>query len=53
VCSSIDHWAKKCSHHKGRKPQSAVNIVTIVVDGTSGYTKFPSVLCVSIYNLVN
>ena len=50
MCSSIDHWAKRCPNGKGRKPpqgQRSINIVTIgnTNDGTSGYD-IPSIFSV-------
>jgi hypothetical protein len=50
VCRSLDHWAKKCPNHKGRKPQPEQKIVNMVVSssrgGTSGYGNLPYVLLV-------
>jgi hypothetical protein len=50
VCGSLDHWAKKCPNHKGRKPQSKQKTVNMVVSssggGTSGYGNSPYVLLV-------
>jgi hypothetical protein len=49
VCSSPDHWVKKCTNCKGRKPlpeQKTANMVTITGDGTSGYGNLPFVLLV-------
>jgi hypothetical protein len=50
MCGLTDHWAKKCSNHKGRKlqpEQKTVNMVTGAGGGTSGYGNLPSVLLVS------
>jgi hypothetical protein len=49
VCGSLDHWAKKCPNHKGRKSQpeqKTVNMVISAGDGTSGYINLPCVLLV-------
>jgi hypothetical protein len=50
VCGSPDHWAKKCSNRKGRKPQSEQKTSNMVVSssggGTSGYGNLPYVLSV-------
>jgi hypothetical protein len=53
MCGSPDHWAKKCSNHKGRKHQSEQKTANMVVsssgDGTSGYGNLPSILSVFQY----
>jgi hypothetical protein len=47
VCGSTDHWAKKCPHRKGRKPeQKTANTVTMAEVETSGYNSLPSVFSV-------
>jgi hypothetical protein len=50
MCGSPDHWAKKCSNQKGRKPQPEQKTANMVVsssgDGTSGYGNLPYVLSV-------
>jgi hypothetical protein len=49
VRGSINHWAKKCPHCKGRKPppeQNTANTVTIAGAETSGYISLPSVFSV-------
>jgi hypothetical protein len=50
VCGSLDHWAKKCPNHKGRKSQSEQKTVNMVVsssgDRISGYSNLPYVLSV-------
>jgi hypothetical protein len=50
VCGSLDHWAKKCPNHKGRKPQSEQKTANMVLSssggGTSGYGNLPYVLLV-------
>jgi hypothetical protein len=50
MCRSPDHWAKKCSNHKGRKPQLKQKTTNMVVssseDGTSGYGNLPYILLV-------
>jgi hypothetical protein len=50
VCGFPNHWAKKCSTHKGRKPQTKYKITNMVVSssggGTSGYGNLPYVLSV-------
>jgi hypothetical protein len=49
VYGSPDHWGKKCSNRKGRKPQpkqKTTNMVTNTRDGTSGYGNLPYVLSV-------
>jgi hypothetical protein len=50
VCGSLDHWAKKCPNHKGRKlePEQKTGnmVVSISGGGTSGYSNLPYVLSV-------
>jgi hypothetical protein len=50
VCGSPDHWAKKCSNRKGRKPQPGQKIVNMVVSSSGGvtseYCNLPYVLSV-------
>jgi hypothetical protein len=50
VCGSSDHWAKKYSNHKGRKPQPKQKTMNMVVSssegGTSRYDNLPYVLSV-------
>jgi hypothetical protein len=50
VCVSLNHWAKKCPSHKGRKPQLEQKTAHMVIfssgDGTSGYGNLPYVLSV-------
>jgi hypothetical protein len=50
VCGSPDHWTKKCSNLKGKKPQpkqKAVNmVVSSSVGGTSGYANLSYALSV-------
>jgi hypothetical protein len=50
VCRSSDHWANKCTNHRGRKHQPEQKTVNMVVsssgDETNGYDNLPSVLSV-------
>jgi hypothetical protein len=50
MCRSLDHWAKKCSNHKGRKPQPEQKTVNMIVsnsaDETSVYGNLPYLLSV-------
>jgi hypothetical protein len=50
VCESLDHWAKKCRNHKGRKHQPEQKTVNMVLsssgDGISGYGNLLNVLSV-------
>jgi hypothetical protein len=50
VCGSLDHWAKKCPNHKGRKHQPEQKTANMVVsssgDRISGYSNLPYVLSV-------
>jgi hypothetical protein len=45
MCGSPDHWTKKCSNRKGRKPQPEQKTLNMVVSssggGTSGYGNLP------------
>ena len=45
VCGSIDHWAKKCRHRKGRKPpqQKTASMETIAGEENRGYRNLPSI----------
>jgi hypothetical protein len=48
VCGSPDHWAKKCTNRKGRKPQPEQKTLNMNVSssggGTSGYRNLPYVI---------
>jgi hypothetical protein len=50
VCGSLNHWAKKRSNHKERKPQPEQKTANMVIssfeDVTSGCDNLPYVLSV-------